>query len=117
MFSRMRPPKLRTMRAFAESEIILPEGPRAGLPFSCQFAPFTGLILDVFDSGKFRRHWVSGPVQSGKSLIGLVVPVLYHLFEVGENVILCAPTQQIAQGVRERLRFGGVGVHLLTVAG
>ncbi len=87
------------MREFVESEIILPEGPRAGLPFRVDFSPFVGLVLDAFDSGRFRRHWITGPVQSGKSLAGLVMPTMYHLFEVGESVILGAPTMQIAQGV------------------
>ena len=47
----MRPPRLRTMRQFAEEEIILPEGPRKGLRFEVAYMPWSGLVLDKFDRG------------------------------------------------------------------
>lgn len=40
-----RPRVLRTMRAFAEQEIIIPDGPYAGRRFSCAPALHGALVL------------------------------------------------------------------------
>ena len=97
MFGAMHMATRRSMRQFAEEEIVLPEGPRKGLHFSCEFMPFMGLVLDVFDSDLFWRFWGSGPVQSGKTLLFVVIPLMYHLFEMEENVIFGAPELSMAQ--------------------
>lgn len=97
MFVTMQLAQRRTMRQFAEEEIVLPKGPRKGLHFSCEFMPFMGLVLDTFDSGRFWRFWGSGPVQSGKTLLFVVVPLMYHLFELQEDVIFGAPQLGMAQ--------------------
>ena len=65
----MKPPRVRSYREFAEQEIILPDGPRKGMRFSCDFAPWTGLLLDEFSRGDYRRYMCSGSVQSGKTLV------------------------------------------------
>lgn len=100
-FSRLadaiRTPRLRTMREFAEAEIIIPTGPFAGLRYSCARQPYSRLWFDEVDSGRWRRFVATGPTQSGKTLQALVIPVLYHLFEVGEDVIFAAPTMDIAR--------------------
>jgi phage terminase large subunit GpA-like protein len=92
----MRPPRLRTMRQFAEQEIVLTTGPYRGSRFKCERNPYAGLLLEAFDSGRWRRRIVTGPSQSGKTLVGCVIPILYHLFEICETVILGAPTSTIA---------------------
>lgn len=102
LFTAIRPHRIRTMREFAEQEIILPPGgPRAGLRFRCDFAPWTGLILDEFTAGRFRYFWLSGPIQDGKTTIALIIPMMYFLFEMRENIILGAPTMEIGQGKYE----------------
>ena len=101
MFREMRPPVRRTFREFAESEIILPTGPRAGMPFRCDYMPWTADVLAAFDAGKYRRYFLSGPVQSGKTLLGFVLPLMYHLFEVVEPVIVGVPKIDLAQGIWE----------------
>ena len=46
----------RTMRQFAEEEIILPPGgPLAGDLFSCETQPYTKLWFDAIDSGEWRE--------------------------------------------------------------
>lgn len=98
-FTAIYPRLVRTMRQFAEEEIILPPGgPRAGLRFRCDFMPWTGLILDEFDAGMYHEFWISGPVQDGKTTIALIIPMMYYLFEMGENIIFGAPKMEIGQG-------------------
>lgn len=99
-FDEIRPRALRTMQEFAEEEITrMPQGPRAGLAFRCNFMPWTGLILREFESGRWRRMFGRGAAQSGKTLIFTVIPTLYHLFEMEESVIFGAPTQDLAYDI------------------
>src|ERR1041385_6663468 len=93
----MRIPRLRTMQEFAEAEIILPTGPFAGLRYSCARQPYSRLWFAEVDSGRGNGLFATGPTQSGKTLQCLVIPIMYHLFEVGEDVILGAPTSDVAR--------------------
>lgn len=97
LISQARVPRIRTMRQFAEQEIILPDGPMAGRRFRCDRQPFSGLLFDAIDSGRWNRFVITGDQQSGKSLCGLAIPILYHLFEIRETVILAAPDRDIAR--------------------
>jgi hypothetical protein len=84
------------MRQFAEEEIVLPNGPFAGRRFRCARQPFAGLWFDEVDSGRWSRHVATGPSQSGKTLSCFVIPLLYHLFELGETVICGLPDMDMA---------------------
>jgi hypothetical protein len=68
--------------------------------------PYVGLWLDAVDRGLGTRLWnrfaFSGCVQGGKTLSGWVVPALYHLFEVGEDVLLGLPDLKMANDKWER---------------
>jgi phage terminase large subunit GpA-like protein len=88
--------RLRTMREFAEQEIVIPDGPYAGRRFRCSRQPYTGLWFDAVDSGMWSRCVASGPTQSGKTLACFVIPLLYHLFERGETVICGLPDMDMA---------------------
>lgn len=65
--------------------------------FSCRRQPFSALWFDLIDetqpnaASSYPERVVTGPSQSGKTLIGFVIPILYHLFEMGENVIAAVP--------------------------
>jgi phage terminase large subunit GpA-like protein len=48
-------------------------------------------LLDAIDSAEWNRFCVTGPTQTGKTLVAFVIPILYHLFEVGETVIVGIP--------------------------
>lgn len=87
---------LRTFREFAEQEIIIPDGPAAGTRYSCQRQPYAGLWLDELQSDRFNRFVATGPSQSGKTLTCFIVPLLYHLFEIGETVICGLPDMDMA---------------------
>ena len=91
-----RPRRLRSMRQFAEEEIVIPSGPFIGRRFRCARQPYTGLWFDQIDSGRWSRCVATGPTQSGKSLTCFVIPMLYHLFEMGETVICGLPDMDMA---------------------
>lgn len=92
------PERIRTFVEFAEEEISLPDGPRMNLRYKTSFMPFSRFILDEFHHGKYQEFWGSGPVQASKTLHFFVIPALYHLFEIGEHIILGAPTVAMAKG-------------------
>jgi phage terminase large subunit GpA-like protein len=91
-----RTPQLRTMRQFAEAEIIPPTGPFANLAFRCERQPASGAFFDLVDSGRWSRIFATGPSQAGKSLTCWVIPALYHLFELKETVICALPQMKMA---------------------
>jgi phage terminase large subunit GpA-like protein len=84
------------MREFAEQEIVLPTGPHQGRRFKVERNPFAGLLFDAFDAGIWNRFFTTGPRQSGKTLNGSVIPILYHLFEYKETVIFGLPSLDMA---------------------
>ena len=90
------PARLRTLREFAESEIIVPDGPFKGRPFRVKRQPFVGLWFDAVQSGNWNRYAVVGPTQTGKTLVAYVIIVLYHAFEVCEKVICGVPDMSMA---------------------
>ncbi|MEK6799855.1 MAG: terminase gpA endonuclease subunit [Planctomycetota bacterium] len=95
-------PRIRGIRRFAEEEIVLPSGPHEGRRFRCEWQPYTALWFAAIDSGAYSRFWAVGPTQSGKSMIGFVVPILYHLFEWRETVIAGLPDEGMANEKWER---------------
>src|SRR5690554_5745324 len=94
--NRCRAPRARTMREFAEEEIILPDGPDKGERFVISRQPFSRLFFDEVDSARWSHIATTGPSQTGKSLIGFVIPGMYHLFERGETVICGLPSMDMA---------------------
>lgn len=85
------------MCEWAESTIVIPDGPYKGQAFDCRVQPFSGLFFDEVDSGRWERIATTGPTQTGKSLICYVIPVAWHLFAVRETVVAGLPTLDIAQ--------------------
>ena len=90
-----RAPRLRTMAQFAEAEIVLPDGPFEGTRYRLHRQPFNRLWFHAIDVLARQYNWsrfvAVGPTQSSKTLIGHVIPLLYHLFEVRESVISGLP--------------------------
>lgn len=94
-----RAPRVRPISRFAEEEIIFPTGPFAGRHFSRDRQPFAGLYLDAIDeahrTGRWNRIFITGPTQTGKSVLGFVAPCLYHIFELRETVVLGVPDMEL----------------------
>lgn len=84
---------------FAEQEIVLPKGPRRGMPFSVDFMPLSGFILEAMGSDYWRKLAIIGPTQSGKSLLANNLPMLYYLCELEEDIIVGLPDMDLARGV------------------
>jgi len=84
------------MRAFAEAEVVIPDGPFQGRRFRCDRQPWSGLWFDAIDSDKYQRFAATGPSQSGKTLSCYVIPTMYHLFEIGETVVCGVPKMDMA---------------------
>jgi len=88
--SRSKP--YRTIREFAESEVVLPPGgPSAGLRFRGDRQPWAGLFMDEVAKLKPEFVYLVGPSQKGKTLSGHVIPIVYTLFELKESVIVGIP--------------------------
>lgn len=87
----------RPMGQFAEEEIVIPPGgPHGDKPFRLDRQPFSRSWFAEVDSHRWREHYAIGPVQSGKTLDCTVIPAMYHLFEIKENVILGIPDMNMA---------------------
>jgi len=96
MLRSSRPPKLRSIAEFAEQEIVIPDGPHKGERFKIRRQPYVRLWFEELKSGRWRRHFATGPTQSGKSLSAYVIPTLYHLFELEETVVCGLPDMDMA---------------------
>src|SRR3990172_11447030 len=77
--------------------MVIGNGYYAGSRFSCSIQPFTGLFFDAVDSGRWSNFTVTGPSQSGKTLMGFCIPILYHLFELKEVVVVGLPDLDMAE--------------------
>ena len=93
---RCLPPRIRTMRQFAEQEIVVPNGPRTGR-YRCSTQPYSEFWFDLVDSGLWNRFFATGCTQSGKTLTCFIIPVLYHLFEIQETVVVLVPQMEMAR--------------------
>lgn len=91
----MRAPRLRTMREFAEQELIIPDGPYQGERFNVDTQPYARLALDAMDGADWNKFAAVGPSQTGKTLLFFVLPLLYHLFEMDETVICGVPSLDV----------------------
>lgn len=87
-----RVPRRRDYAEWCESEIWLPNGPYENQRFKLHRQPYVRLLFDAWQSGQWRRRCATGPTQSGKTLSCFAAPILYHLFEVSEDVICGVPT-------------------------
>lgn len=87
---------VRSLRRFAEEEIVVPEGRFGDLRYRISRLPWTGLLFDEIDSGRWRRFVVTGNVQGGKTLNCFVIPTLWHLFEHREAVVCGVPEMRTA---------------------
>ncbi len=92
--ARSRP--IRTMRQWAEEELIIPNGPKADERFRVENQPFLGLLLDEFDSGRWVEKYTTGPSQSAKTFGCWFIPIAYHIAELGEDVVAGVPDMRMA---------------------
>ncbi len=94
-------PTVRSMSQWAEEEIWIPTGQKAGR-FKHSNHPVSRIWFRELDSGYWWRTAVVAPTQNGKTVMGYVIPVLYHLFELKETVIIGLPDMRMANDKWER---------------
>lgn len=87
---------VRTLEKWMEEEIVLPDGPFEGMRFSWDRQPVHRLIAREIDSGRWSEIFVTGPSQSGKTLISFCAPLLYHMTEMGESLVQGVPEARMA---------------------
>ena len=90
-------PKIRTRVQFARECLVIPEGPYEDQLWKPHFQPFAYWLLHLMDTCGLHRFAITGCVQSGKTLITLVVNVCWHLFERRESVIFFVPELSMAE--------------------
>ncbi len=91
-----RAPVVRPISQWVEDELVLPNGPFAGQRYRHGYHPASRHWFAAIDSGRWRRFAATAPTQNGKTLMGYVAPVLYHLFELQETVIVGLPSMDMA---------------------
>lgn len=91
-----RAPVVRSISQWVEDEIVLPNGPFAGQRYRHRNHPVSRHWFAAIDSGLWNRFAATGPTQNGKSLMCYIAPVLYHLFELQETVIVGLPNMDMA---------------------
>ena len=90
-------PVVRPITQWVEDELILPSGPFRGERYRHRRHPASRLWFESLDSGNWNRFAASGPTQNGKTLMCYVAPILYHLFELQDTVVVGLPTMAMAQ--------------------
>lgn len=97
--SRLYPVLARDIATFASEEVRLPKGPRRGLLYDPEYAPFNKFIFDAIMDDRWRKVSVVGPTQNGKTLIATNIPLLYFLFEMQDDIIFGLPSMDLAAGM------------------
>ena len=85
------PQRPRSLREFAEQEVVIPTGQYRGMPFRCSRQPLTGILFDEIDSGAWVMHVITGPSQSAKSLCGYAIPAIRTIAEYREDCGMFCP--------------------------
>ena len=90
-------PIVRPISQWVEEELVLPSGPYRGERYRHRRHPVSRLWFEAIGSHQWNRFAASGPTQNGKTLLCYVAPVMYHLFELRETVVIGLPTMTMAQ--------------------
>src|SRR3990172_11041974 len=91
-----RAPRIRSILEFAEQELVIPEGRHEGQRYRPDTLPWQRLWLEEIDSGRWRRFILTACVQGGKTLVGWVLVILWHIFEIKENFGAGLPSMDLA---------------------
>jgi hypothetical protein len=91
LIEQSKPLRARSLRQFAEEEVVIPTGQYADQPFRCSRLPFAGILLDEIELGGWYMIVITAPSQSGKSLCGFVIPTLHMVLERREDTGFACP--------------------------
>jgi hypothetical protein len=88
------PPARDVSHASTAGGLLLPDGPRQGKPYRWQDDPIHLHVLRQLDAGRWDSMALVGAVQTGKSLVSILVPALRQLIHQRRAVVYAQPTQQ-----------------------
>ena len=91
---------LSALRRWAERNVIVGDGPRAGQPFKIGGAPW-GEVLDSMDDPEIEQCTIRGSVQSGKTAT-LIVAGLGHM-AAGRSVLIFEPDDRLKRTLAARI--------------
>ncbi|MBU6247147.1 MAG: phage terminase large subunit family protein [Xanthomonadaceae bacterium] len=80
----------RSMERFART-LRLPDGPQAGDPYDPDTEPVQRAFIDVWDSGRFTWLEQIASRQRGKTLTGMILPLLWSAVEHRRSVGVILP--------------------------
>jgi phage terminase large subunit GpA-like protein len=92
----------RTFSQWLTDVLVIPSGPYATFRFEFERQPVTQLWADCIDSGLWTEYVHTGPSQYGKSLLGYIAPLIYHLHELREHCVMGVPMADMAAAKWER---------------
>jgi len=92
---RIRETRRRTISQFAADEIVVKRGKFQGR-YDPDRKPASRLWFDEIESGRWLKHVYTGPIQSGKTLDAFIIPIMYCLFEKGEDTIVGLPDMKMS---------------------
>ena len=89
------------LRRWAEENVVVADGPRAGKPWKAGGAPWAE-VLDACDDAKLEQVTIRGSIQSGKTAT-LLVAALGH-FAAGRSVLFFEPDEALKRAMSARIR-------------
>lgn len=89
----VRPPAKHTTHATVASGLVLPDGPRQGKPYRWREDPVHAAVMKELDAG-WDSLVLPGAVQTGKSLVSILVPLLRQVIHHRRAVVYAQPSQQ-----------------------
>jgi phage terminase large subunit GpA-like protein len=114
------PPRPLAVGAFA-SRLVLPDGPDAGRAWRWHDHPGQRAVVEALEAAVSARRWrelvIVGPVQDGKTLSSVLLPVLYTASELRRPIVYGLPDRRLSGSLwRSKLKpaITGCGLgHLL----
>ena len=92
--------RLSALRQWAEKNVVVGDGPRAGQPYRIGGAPWAE-VLDSMDDPAIEQCTIRGSVQSGKTAM-LIVAGLAHM-AAGRSVLFFEPDDRLKRTVAARI--------------
>ena len=100
----LRPREILPLYEWAMEHIRVPSGPHAGSRLSASAQPVSDLVLRAMSETTARAVVLVAPAQSGKSLVGWLIPLLYWSIERGAPVGMGVPTRYLCDDLIAELR-------------
>ena len=88
------PPAKDTSHASVADRLLLPDGPKQGRPYRWKDDPVHACLIGELDKSCWDSFACPGAVQTGKSLVLILVPSLRQVIFQRKSVVYAQPSQQ-----------------------